>query len=84
MLNLPGFHSFLGSVLMIEFDEIWCVDLIGLFPGIIALGVPFPFDEVLQGLAPPPGLMGTYLFYFVFFFAINQIWWRSGKVWSMR
>jgi hypothetical protein len=32
---------------MIEFDEGWCVDLIGIFPGVVAFRVSFPFDQIL-------------------------------------
>jgi hypothetical protein len=46
-LDLPGFHSFLSGGLMIEFDEVWRVDLISFFPGVVAFGISFPFDEVL-------------------------------------
>jgi hypothetical protein len=65
---------------MIKFDEFWCVDLIGVFPGVVAFRVAFPFDQILQGLGPPPGPMGTDLFHFILFFSINQIRWWSGKV----
>jgi hypothetical protein len=66
--------------LMVEFDELGCMDLIGVFPSIVAFGVTLPFDQILQGLEPPPGPMGTYLLHFIFLFPINQIRWRSGKV----
>jgi hypothetical protein len=42
-----GFYGFLGSSSMIKFDEGWCVDLIGVFPGVVALGVALPFDQIL-------------------------------------
>jgi hypothetical protein len=56
---------------VIEFDEYRGVDLIGIFPGIVTFRVLFPFDQILQGLAPPPGPMGTYLLHFIFLFPIN-------------
>ena len=56
---------------MIKFDEVGCVDLIGVFPGVVAFRVSLPFDQILQGLAPPPGPMGTYLFHFIFCFPIS-------------
>jgi hypothetical protein len=59
------------------------MDLIGVLPGVIAFGVALPFDQILQGPAPPPGPMGAYLFDFVLSFAINQIWQGSGKVGAM-
>jgi hypothetical protein len=83
MLNPLSFYGFLGGVLVIEFDEDWCMDLIGVFPSVITFGVALPFDQILQGFAPPPGPMRTYLLHFIFFFSINQIQWWSGKVWPM-
>jgi hypothetical protein len=68
---------------MIEFDESGCMDLIGIFPSVVTLGVTLSFDEVLQGFAAPSSPMAADLFYLVFFFAINQIRGRSGKVWSV-
>jgi hypothetical protein len=65
---------------MIEFDEFGCVDLIGVFPSVVALWIARPFDQVLQGFGPPPGPMGTDLFHFIFLFSINQIRRWSGKV----
>jgi|HubBroStandDraft_3_1064219.scaffolds.fasta_scaffold509596_1 hypothetical protein len=65
---------------MIKFDEHRCVDLIGVFPGIVALRVALPFDQVLQGFAMPPSPVCADLFHFVFFFSINQIRGRLHKV----
>jgi hypothetical protein len=66
--------------LVIEFDECGCVDLIGVLPSVVTFRVALPFDQILQGLAMPPSPMTADLFYFVLFFSINQIRWRSGEV----
>ena len=68
---------------MIEFDEVWHMNLIGIFPSVVSFGVPFPFDQVLQGFLMPPSLMGANLFHFTFFFSINQTRGRSHEVGSM-
>jgi hypothetical protein len=68
---------------MIEFDEGWCMDLIGIFPGVVAFGIALPFDQILQGLAAPPSPVCADLFHFVFFFSINQVGWRLGEVRTM-
>jgi hypothetical protein len=68
---------------MIEFDELGRMDLIGVLPGVVAFGVTYPFDQILQGFGPPPGPMGSDLFHLVFFFSINQIQWWSGEVWAV-
>jgi hypothetical protein len=79
-LDPSGFYGFLGICSVIEFDEGWSMDLISVFPSVVAFGIAFPLDQILQGLALPPGPMGTYLFHFVFRFSINQVRWRSGEV----
>jgi len=33
---------------VIKFDEVGRMDLIGVFPSIVAFGISFPFDEVLE------------------------------------
>jgi len=33
---------------VIKFDEVGHMGLIGIFPGVVAFGISFPFDEVLE------------------------------------
>ena len=68
---------------MVEFDEGQCMDLIGIFLGVVAFRISFPFDEVLQGLTMPPSLVAADLFHFIFLFSINQIRGRPGEVRAM-
>jgi hypothetical protein len=56
---------------VVEFDEVWHVDLIGILPGVVAFRVAFPFDQILQGLTMPPSLVAADLFHFILFFSIN-------------
>jgi hypothetical protein len=65
---------------MIEFDERGGMDLIGIFPGVVAFGVTLPFDQILQGLAVPPSPVCVDLFHFILHFSINQIRGRSREV----
>jgi hypothetical protein len=81
--NAMCFYGLQGSSLVIKFDEGRCMDLIGIFPGVVAFGIALPFDQVLPGLATPPSLVSADLFYFIFLFSINQIRRWSGKVGSM-
>jgi hypothetical protein len=78
--DLSSLYSFLSVCLVIEFDKGWRVDLIGVLPSVVAFRVTLSFDQILQGLALPPGTVGMYLFHFVFFFAINKIQWWLGEV----
>ena len=68
---------------MIAFDERRGMDLIGVFPGVVAFRVTFPFDQVLQGFAASLSPLCVDLFYFIFFFSINQIRGRSREVGSV-
>jgi hypothetical protein len=43
-----SFYLLEGVVSVIEFDQIRGMCLIGVFPGIVAFGVSFPFDQVLE------------------------------------
>jgi hypothetical protein len=80
--DCSGFYAVQGISLVIEFDEVRCMDLIGIFPSVVALGVTLPFDQILQGSLVPMPSVSTDLFHFIFF-SINQIRGRSCKVWSM-
>jgi hypothetical protein len=33
--------------MMVVFNQIWSIDLIGQFPGVVMMGVAYPFDQVL-------------------------------------
>jgi hypothetical protein len=79
-VDSSGFYGFLSVRSVIEFNEGWGMNLIGIFPSVVTFRVALPFDQILQGLAPPPGPMGAYLFHFVFCFSINQVQWWSGKI----
>jgi len=65
---------------MIKFDEVGCMDLIGVFPSIVAFRISFPFDKVLERPRPSMTLVASYQLHFVFRFSINQIRWWSGEV----
>ena len=68
---------------MIKFDEFGGVYLISWFPGIIAFGVSFPFDEILKSSGPAMTSVVNNLLHFIFFFSINQVRWWSGEVGSV-
>jgi hypothetical protein len=79
-LSSSCFYGFQGISPVIEFDEVWCMDLISVLPGVVTFRVAFPFDQILQGLVTPPSLVTADLFHFILLFSINQIGWRSGEV----
>jgi hypothetical protein len=59
---------------MVSFEEIRGVDLHSWFPSVVAFGISFPFDKVLQSSRPSMTLVAYDMLHFVFFFTINQIW----------
>jgi len=65
---------------MIEFDEIWCMDLIGIFPSIVAFGIPLPFDEILECSGASMTSVAFDQLHFIFRFSINQVRWWSGEI----
>jgi len=50
--KVSSFYLLEGVPLMIKFDEVRHMDLIGVFPSIVAFGVSLPFDEVLEHSRP--------------------------------
>jgi len=46
--KVSSFYALKGVSLVIEFDEVRGVGLIGIFPSIVTFRVSFPFDEVLE------------------------------------
>jgi hypothetical protein len=57
--------------------DVWCVDILMYYPGIITDVVAFPFDKVLQ--AVPTHVCVQYSFYLVFLFAFHKDWWGRGS-----
>ena len=42
------FYPLEGVILVIKFDQVRGMCLIGVFPGIVAFGVSLPFDQILE------------------------------------
>jgi hypothetical protein len=74
------FYLAKGVSFVIEFDEVQCVDLIGIFPSVVTFGISFPFDEILQGPKTSLMPMGVDLIHFVFLFPFDQFGRRPGEV----
>jgi hypothetical protein len=49
------------------------MDLFSRFPSVVAIGIAFPFDEILQLIASAIMAMRFDGFHFIFFFSINDI-----------
>jgi len=46
--NTSSFYPLERVAFVIKFDEVGHMDLIGVFPDVVAFGISFPFDEVLE------------------------------------
>ena len=43
-----SFYPLERVIFVIEFDQVWGMCLVGVFPGIVAFGVSFPLDQILK------------------------------------
>ena len=43
-----SFYPLEGVIFVIEFDQVWGMCLIGVFPGIVAFEVSLPLDQILE------------------------------------
>ena len=68
---------------MIKFDQVGGVYLFSWFPCVVAFGIPFPFDEVLEPLRPPVMTVVDDALHFIFLFSVDKVRWWSRKVWSV-
>src|SRR6266404_2865732 len=74
----------MGSCGLIMLDKVGGMDLISWFPCVVALGISFPFDQVLEPFRPSELSVCDNSFDFVFFFSVNEIRRWSGEVWTVR
>jgi len=58
---------------VIGVNELWSVDLISWFPGVIRFQVSYPLDKILEGSSPPGVLMINDPFNLVFFFSFDKV-----------
>jgi hypothetical protein len=65
---------------IVLFEEVWGVQLIFRFPGVIGLWVALPFKEILQPFVLPEVAVTSDGFHFVLHFSIDKVRWRSHKV----
>ena len=70
-------------LLVIGFDELWSMDLVSWFPGVICFRVVLPFDQVLEGSRLPRMSVINDLLDLIFFFSFNKVWGWSRIVRSM-
>ncbi len=64
-------------------DKFRGMNLISWFPCVVAFGISFPFDEILELLCPPELSVCDDSFNFVLVFSVDEVRWWSGEVWAM-
>jgi hypothetical protein len=52
------------------------------FPGVVAFGVSFQFEEILESFVLPESSMCSDVFDLVLCFALDKVRWWSGEVWA--
>jgi hypothetical protein len=77
------FYVFQWALAVIGLKEIWGVNLCGWLPSVVAFGVSFPFDQVLQRSGSSLTSVADDALDFKLFFAINQIRRWAREVWSV-
>src|SRR5258708_3536954 len=69
--------------LVVLFEKVWGVNILGWFPGVVAFGVSLPLHIVLEHLRSPMTLVIDQVFDLVLFSALDQIRWRFRKIGAM-
>ena len=69
-----------GSIML---DKFRGMNLVSWLPCVVAFGIFFPFDEVLQSFRSSELSVCDNSFHFVFLFSINEVRWWSGEVRSV-
>jgi hypothetical protein len=78
-----SFYAFGRACFVIEFDQLWGMCLIGIFPNIVAFRVSLPFDQVLEPSGLSMMLVASDCLHFELLFSIDKVRWWSGKVWAV-
>jgi hypothetical protein len=56
-------------------DDLWCLDIGLWLPGVVAGGIAFPFDQILQSLPAAMVVVLLDALDLKLLFSINQFWW---------
>src|SRR5258707_11367527 len=64
---------FKGVLSVIGLNELWSMNLVSWFPGVVRFRIPFPLDEVLKSSSPAGVSMIDHFFYLIFFFSFDKV-----------
>ena len=62
--------------LVIFFEKVWSVNVLGWLPGIVAFGIPFPLHKVLEHSRLPMMSVVDQVFDLIFLGPLDQVRWR--------
>ena len=61
-------------------DQVGGMDISGIFPGVVGMGIALPLQEVLQALTSPEGSVIDDGLHFVLCLISHEVRWRAHKV----
>ena len=50
------------------------MDLVSRFPCVVVIGIPLPFDQILEAFGAPVLPVVFDVFHFEFFFSVDKVW----------
>ena len=65
---------------MIVMDQVGGMNISGVFPGVVGMGVAFPLQEVLQAFIPPEGSVIDDGLHFVFRLISHKVRWWADEI----
>ena len=60
-------------MLVIGFNELWSVDLVSWFPGVVHFWIPYPLDKILESSSPSGMPVIDHFLHLVFFFSFDKV-----------
>jgi len=72
-----------GVTPMVFSEQLWGLDMFNGLPGVIAFGVPFPLDQILEFSPPAVTAMVSNRLDFVLLSIIDKVRWGSREVFSI-
>ena len=69
-----------GAIVVVVSDQVRSMHISGVLPGVVGVGIAFPFQEILQAFVPPEGLVIDDGFHFVFHLISHEVRWGSDEV----
>ena len=76
-------YAEVGRPLFVLFDQIWSVDGVSGFPGVVTFRISFPPDQELESFVSPKVAMCLDGLHFILFFSADKVRWWSGEVWAV-